>query len=63
MTKGGQGWQQQGWWKVIRFCTNLQLVPTDSAGEKKVEYVMIKTIKLGKKLVFGAWERLGSVLG
>lgn len=39
-----------------------KLVPTDSAGEKVVEYVMIKSATKGKKSVFVAWEKLGSVL-
>ena len=47
-------------WNVLRFCTSLEM--TDSASEKVVECVMIKTVTKGKKPVFEAWEKPGSVL-
>lgn len=64
MTKGVQVWQwRQGQCGTCSGSAQAQkLVPTDSAGEKVVEYVMIKSATKGKKSVFVAWEKLGSVL-
>lgn len=56
MTKGVQVWQwRQGRCGTCSGSAQAQkLVPTDSAGEKVVEYVMIKSVTKGKKSVFVA---------